>query len=278
MDIIQKKKQDFITYCLNKDNRIPSLPKVKQNNRLEAVLIEFRVLPHLSFLLKNAIYKLGSDWSFTIICGNINYDLFMNIKKQIDRDIKIIKKDINNLNREEYSIMLLDSNFYKMFSGEKILIYQEDSIILSKLPNHFLKYDYIGAPFTNKEVGNGGLSLRTKDIMIQICEKYFDHLKNKLKRNSDLLKKYKPKILKKYGKRYFDNEHLKFFYLIEEQLLEDLQITNRMRTYNIGKIPSFDVATLFSIEKYYNEKAFGGHQFWYCVNNVEKWLNIKLKY
>ena len=133
MELFNSKKQDFISYCLKKDNCIPTLPIIKQNKNLEAVLIEFRMLPHLSFILKNSIFKLGSEWSFTIICGNLNYDFFNNLKRVINRDIKIIKKDIDNISREEYSIMLLDSSFYKMFTGEKILIYQEDTIILQSL-------------------------------------------------------------------------------------------------------------------------------------------------
>ncbi len=278
MELFNSKKQDFISYCLKKDNCIPTLPIIKQNKNLEAVLIEFRMLPHLSFILKNSIFKLGSEWSFTIICGNLNYDFFNNLKRVINRDIKIIKKDIDNISREEYSIMLLDSSFYKMFTGEKILIYQEDTIILQSLSKHFLKYDYVGAPFANKDVGNGGLSLRTKNIMIEICEKYFDPNKEQLIRNSKLLKKYKPKIIDKYGEKYFENKELYIFYLIEEKLLEDLQITNIMRQFNIGLLPTFPIATLFSIEKYYNDNTFGGHQFWYCVNNIEQWLGKKLKY
>ena len=37
--------------------------------------------------------------------------------------------------------------------------------------NDFLQYDYVGAPWINKLVGNGGLSLRKKSKMIEITEK-----------------------------------------------------------------------------------------------------------
>ena len=60
------------------------------------------------------------------------------------------------------------------FNGKYILIYQEDSLIFSKFNNNFLKYYYIGAPFFNKDIGNGGFSLRNKDIMISICKNFFD--------------------------------------------------------------------------------------------------------
>ena len=153
-----------------------------------------------------------------------------------------------------------------------------DTIILKQLDSHFLQYDYIGAPFSNREIGNGGLSLRSKSIMIQICEKYFDLYKKQLEKSAELLNRYKSKIQAKYGNTYYNNKALYFFYKIEENLLEDLQITNKMRQYKIGKLPSFPIGTLFSIEKYYNEKAFGGHQFWYCIDDVSSWLDRKLRY
>ena len=275
---VEKKKQFFTNYCLHKENNIPKLPIIKKNQKLEAVLIEFRLLSHLGFILKNSILKLGSEWSFTVVCGNYNYKFFENLKKEIRRDFRIIHKNIYNISREEYSVLLLDSNFYKQFSGNKILIYQEDSIILSNLSNHFLQYDYIGAPFPNKDVGNGGLSLRSKDIMIDICENNFEPIKDKILRNLNLLKKYKPKFLQKYGKNYINDPEFYFFYLMERELLEDLQITNIMRSKKIGKIAPFEVARSFSIEKYYHPKPFGGHQIWYCVSDMEEWLDIMLKY
>ena len=41
---------------------------------------------------------------------------------------------------------------------------------------NFIEYDYIGAPWENSQhgyyVGNGGFSLRNKNLMIQILEQY----------------------------------------------------------------------------------------------------------
>ena len=84
MDKILKRKQDFISYCLHKDNKIPPLPIINPHSKLEAVMIEFRILSHLSFIIKNAIYRLGSSWAFTIVCGNINYDYIVNLKKNLN--------------------------------------------------------------------------------------------------------------------------------------------------------------------------------------------------
>ena len=44
----------------------------------ETVLIEFRPLPNLEFLIRNTIIKL-KDWNHTVVCGNINYNFIKNI-------------------------------------------------------------------------------------------------------------------------------------------------------------------------------------------------------
>ena len=53
--------------------------------------------------------------------------------KKINRDIKIINLEKDTLTREEYSIMLMNYKFWEQFIGDKLLIYQEDSIIFKKL-------------------------------------------------------------------------------------------------------------------------------------------------
>ena len=116
MDIYKKGKQEFYKYCLNNEKYFDNinLPKLHLNLEKEAVLVEFRILNHLGFIIKNNINKLGSDWSFTIICGNLNYNYICFIVENIKRDIKIIKKNISNISRLEYSIMLMNSEFWKI--------------------------------------------------------------------------------------------------------------------------------------------------------------------
>ena len=80
----------YICYKLNHFMKFVPLPKLKQNNFFEAVFIDFRILPNIEFVIRNAIFKLGSKWSFTIICGNDNYNFIKDIVKNIDRNINII--------------------------------------------------------------------------------------------------------------------------------------------------------------------------------------------
>ena len=55
--------------------------------------------------------------------------------------------DKENLTRMEYSLMLPTSDFYKQFSGNYLLIYQEDTIIFKDIPNQYFKYDFVGIHF-----------------------------------------------------------------------------------------------------------------------------------
>ena len=59
----QIKKQQFIDFCLQNDKKITknNLPKIKLNQKKETIFIEFRLLPHTSFIIKNTILKLGMN-------------------------------------------------------------------------------------------------------------------------------------------------------------------------------------------------------------------------
>jgi hypothetical protein len=123
-EILKNKKEEFryFGYRYLDYIRLLELPVIKRNNKNEAVLIEFRILHHLEFLIRNCIYKLGEEWSHTIVCGNLNYEYINNIINSMNRDIKIIKIDVDNLTQLSYNSMLLTKNFWNNFIGEKILI------------------------------------------------------------------------------------------------------------------------------------------------------------
>jgi hypothetical protein len=107
-----------------------------------------------------------------------------------------------------------------MFKGEKLLIYQEDSIMFHGNIEKFLKYDYVGAPwpkviinnfpshFLNRG-GNGGFSLRSKSKIIQCLKK------NGLKKNDNLppedvyFSKYMDNICPRELSKEFSQEFIK---------------------------------------------------------------------
>jgi hypothetical protein len=264
---------DFKNYCNKNTHWLDkfSIPIIKQNQEKETVFIEFRSLPHIYFVIKNAIRVLDRGWSHTIICGENNYNFILEVKERIGRNIKIIKINKTNFSRLEYSLLLLKSSFWKQFSGNYILIYQEDSIIFRNIPKNYFKYDYVGAPFFNKKIGNGGFSLRNKEKMIQICERYYDSFDNRMEESRIFLEK-KVDFLKSKNIDYKTNINFRFLYNVEKHLLEDVLLCEKCKN-----LPSFMEAQEFSVEKYFYENPIGGHQFWYAVKDINKWLNLNLK-
>lgn len=235
-------KVEFRYFCFKYTDYIRNcciLPKVELYQSREAVFLEFREFPHVEFLIRNAIMKLGSKWSFTVICGNNNCKLMIDICKKISKNIKIIilQKEINSIN--DYSNLLKTIEFWNYIKGDKVLIYQEDSFIFSNNIEEFLEYDYIGAPWLEEvlpvNVGNGGFSLRTRKAMIDIIDAIDEE-----KHNND------------------------------EVISEDVFFSKHMQKLNMGKIADKDTALKFSTELIYNKDSFAGHQFWI---SDELWKN-----
>jgi hypothetical protein len=244
---INDQKTEYRYFCFRYLNYIRKLKlcAIQLGQPKEAVLIEFRKFPHLEFLLRNTIHKLNSEWSHTIICGNLNYDFIVNICESISPNIKIIKLDIDNMTQYEYSMYLTTIEFWGLLVGEKILLYQEDTCIFKHNINDFLQWDYIGAPWnktqndTHSGVGNGGFSLRTKQCMIDVINKI----------------SVEDTVFNSSTMRYMVNSNLK-------NGPEDVYFSLNMQNFGIGKVADWDSARNFSSESIPNHDSLGGHCFW----------------
>lgn len=255
-NVLRKPKQEFRYFCYRYSDYIKNidLPIITYNNYYEAVLIEYRYLPHLEFLIRNCIDKLGVKWSQTIICGNLNYDYMINIVNSINRNIKVIKTNYDNLMPSDYSLFLSSKDFWNLCVGEKILIYQEDACIFKNNIDEFIEWDYIGAPWlktqndTTNCVGNGGLSLRSKSCMINVID--IINI-NDTSYNSSTIE-------------YMKNTN-------STCPPEDVYFSKNMQELNIGKVADWDSAYAFSSESYLNTNSFGGHGVWVngrIINNT----------
>ena len=232
------------------------LPKIKENLEYEAVLIEYRKFPHLEFLIRNTILKLGPKWSYTIICGTENYQYMLEMCNKISVNIKVIQTQHSNLNPSEYSKFLTTMDFWNMIIGKKTLIYQEDSIIFKNNVESFLDFDFIGAPFPKKQndtpncVGNGGISIRTTQIMKKVIE--MRSVENTQFNTSTL-------AYMKHVKLEFPPEDVYFSKVIQE--------------LGIGKVADWNSALEFSCESVINADSFAGHKFWISNPNWKKLMN-----
>ena len=140
-EILNNSKQEFRYFCYQHIDLIKNikLPELYLNLDNEVVLIEFRILPHLEFLLHNTINKIGNSWSYTIVCGIDNYDFMKQLTDKLSANIKIIKLEYNNINIDQYNELLTSVFFWNLFIGSKILLWQEDSCVFGSNINDFIK-------------------------------------------------------------------------------------------------------------------------------------------
>jgi hypothetical protein len=169
---------------------------------------------------------------------------------KLSKNIKIIKLEFNNINIDQYNELLTSAFFWNLFIGSKILLWQEDSCIFGSNINDFIKWDYIGSPWLRNDnlygVGNGGFSLRSKSIMIEII--------NKIKPENTIT---------------YYNYPLK-------TIPEDVYFTTNMIKFNIGKLAYKNEANKFSSEQYILNEAFGGHNFFSYNKNWKDLMNLRL--
>ena len=138
-----------------------------------AVIVEPRKHPALEFVLQNFVANLSNEWNILIFHGNENGEFVKDILATLpsSRFLKPIQLDVSNLTMVQYNAILMSTAFYKCIPTETFLIFQTDTLILEpKNLKSFLSYDYVGAPWPSKHVGNGGLSLRKKSKMIMITQ------------------------------------------------------------------------------------------------------------
>tara|TARA_B110000971_G_scaffold32007_1_gene29516 strand:- start:5097 stop:7058 length:1962 start_codon:yes stop_codon:yes gene_type:complete len=250
-------KQFYREICLRYLDNFKRLriPDLYLNLEKEAILVEYRSLPHLEVLVRNMIYQLGNKWSYTIVCGLNNYNEIKYFCNNISPNIRIINTYQHNITQNDYNTLLCSTDFWDLFNGETLLIYQEDTCIFNNIPEKWLQYDYIGGAFGPQSVsplnvGNGGFSLRTKQIMKEVINTFpATHFNS----NKSFINNYK-----KTAKLDLYPEDNYF-----PQTMQDLQI---------GKVAPYDIAKQFSSEQVFTDQCIGMHCMWFSNNNWESYV------
>lgn len=242
---ISKELSNFSEICMSFLECLEDVQnkQISKNSIYESVYIEFRELKHSEFIIKNCIIKLNEKWSHTVICCNDNYDFTVNFCNKINKNINIIKLDITNATYNDYNNLLFTKNFWNNLKGMKILIYQSDSVIFNMNVDDFLQYDYIGTPFTSKcilaksQVGNGGLSLRSKNVMLDVLNNpKCDRIYSRIAENFRLTNKL-------------------------DRIPEDIYFSQNIQNLKLGLVPDEEVGKKFGFLNKY-ENTFGMHAIW----------------
>ena len=154
-----------------------SVQEFQKKGKLIICLIEFRPLQEIECVMAAILksYK-PSEIGVAMMYGNTNKTLVESTFKNW-KNMVLIHKNIDNVDRGIYSALLKSPEFYENFTRwSHILIYQTDALLFRKIDDIYFNYDYIGAPWiqTNQwckyNAGNGGFSLRNVKSCIKACE------------------------------------------------------------------------------------------------------------
>ena len=134
-----------------------------------AAIVETRCMKDFGLIVKNHLFFLPKDYGLTVFHSNANEEY---VKYELRDVIGVNYQNIGSatLSESGYNSMLTSNHFWSLIPYEKVLIFQCDSLLLRHGIEQFEQYDYIGAAWKHigNEVGNGGLSLRSVDVMKRI--------------------------------------------------------------------------------------------------------------
>jgi hypothetical protein len=135
-------------------------------------IIERREHPNFEYILKNVCYYCR-DWSLTIICSNENYNFVKGLLEGKSATVLPLFEGIGTpeQGKFEYNELLQSERFWAGIDAEFILTVEMDCYLLRPLPQEMFTYDYVASPWHwKKDSQGGGLSLRRREAMLQICK------------------------------------------------------------------------------------------------------------
>lgn len=217
---------------------------------LECVIVEPRDHQNLKPVLRNVSHMLPHT-ALTVFCSKENANIVHDIVNVNGPNrVRIHPLFEGNIDRVRYNNLLTSPEFWDLCKSPKVLVFQTDTGVLYNNILRFMEYDYIGAPWSwpiyndpNIYVGNGGFSLRTRSMMRDISS------------------------------RYQRNPHWPDPVTGGEP--EDIFFGWHLRHMDQAKLPTYDIASHFSVEHNCHENPMGFHQAYGFHNEeiVRKWFS-----
>ncbi len=140
------------------------------------VIVERRCHPNLEFCIKNAVY-FARGFSLYIFCSYANLEFVKTICGDQKESVHIIPVfetiGTPEEGKEVYNQLLCDKQFWQTIEAKTCLTIETDTYLRTPLPESIYEYDYVASkwPWMQDQPGGGGLSLRNRDMMIDICER-----------------------------------------------------------------------------------------------------------
>jgi hypothetical protein len=189
-------------------------------NSRAAVIVETRPIYFLPKVICNVMKFLGPSWNLHVFCGEPSYNFVMRVLQKYS--VRVIKlQNIYSLTADAYNKLLMSAEFWNLFTEDRVLIFQSDTLLSGSNIGDFESFDYVGAPcgtFDEKYVANGGLSLRSREVM------------------KKCLADFRP----------------------ADGVAEDIFFTAATRRLG-ARMPDLQTATRFAVESIYTSHPFGVH-------------------
>lgn len=227
--------EDFVedTYAQVKNLELPPIP---EKTDYVAVLIEPRPHKHLEYVIRNIRHFLGPGWGLYIVGSRSNREVLLKIVEGMT-NAQLEFLDVDNLSREEFRDLRKSFSYWHRLPGKKLLCFETDTLLCRSGVFEFTDYDWVGAPWKKGfaisdvvRVGNGGLSIRSRQAMMDMCARG------------------KPRVIPSEDSYFSLHLHL------------------HKDEY---KIPSVDVAKQFSVETLYYPTPLGIHKPWLYLTRSE---------
>ena len=210
-------------------NRYDLMPSVSKNySDRAAVIIESRDEPLIRWTISNIIHF--TQWPVIVYYSKNNEQYLEGLPLKTKIEIA------HDFNVAAYNRLLTSIDFWKSLPPH-VLIFQTDSFMIRTGIEPFMKYDFVGAPWSGLNmikysipvnIGNGGFSFRNRNKMIQILEEV----------------PYK------------------------NELAEDIFFANGF--YQLGgKLPPMNIHKKFSVEQIYYNKPLAVHAPWLALGEDE---------
>lgn len=162
------------------------IPAEFSNSNKVAVLVETRMTNLFVPVVNAFLINLSPSWRIQIFHTQAMRDeiLSSHLASFISSGkIVLTLLTASPTSKNAFSAMITSTRFWDQVIGEKVLIFQLDSILCSRSRwkvDDFLEWDYIGAPwghyhttgpgFLPPKGGNGGLSLRSKSWCVKTIQ------------------------------------------------------------------------------------------------------------
>lgn len=177
-DIIGDNRDLYFIYRIKyylEEHNINNINIVCESNN-QSIFLTFDTYPHVPIVFKNNLLKLGNNWCHTVVCCKKNEDFIKEICNRISKNIKIVVLPYYDITYNDVNNELLKPDFWKNFSGENLLIHNENVYMLEDTINELTNVNCLGYRlpniFTYNKYSNGygDFSIRKKSIMLKCLE------------------------------------------------------------------------------------------------------------